>query len=341
MDSRLSLTIDVLAATVAIAVLLLGTRATMREHRQRFEERDLGVLAALTRLDHSTIFFHGYTRSGYVRDGVVHNITLREPVGRTDLDCRGRAVSRDGARIAYVVPDEVSRRCVILVRNVVTSVETPLVEVSDSQGPLAWSWDDREIVYERTHERSLGLFAVSTTDGRERLLAGLPIRSDANVPISSWELKRVDWLHNRSGLIISVDVCIPDREPGSCHGSGQVLRLSAGGDGHLLAVGWGASVSPANDRVGFVSSSTIEAIDADGSNRRRVVSVPFGCWFLPFFGREETGWSSVVWSPAGDRLIFNTVLDEEFNSNYYLVDAGRRTRRPLLKDMSIDILDWR
>ena len=69
--------------------------------------------------------------------------------------------------------------------------------------------------------------------------------------------------------------------------------------------------------------------------------VPFATWFLPFLGRETTGWSNVSWSPAGDRLIFSTVLDEEFNSNYYLVNVRSRTRRALLRNTSIDIEAWR
>jgi Tol biopolymer transport system component len=49
----------------------------------------------------------------------------------------------------------------------------------------------------------------------------------------------------------------------------------------------------------------------------------------------------VSWSPDGERLIFRTVLDEEFNSNYYLVDLQNRTRRALLRNTSIDIEEWR
>src|SRR5262245_57952667 len=105
-------------------------------------------------------------------------------------------------------------------------------------------------------------------------------------------------------------------------------------DGRVLTQGWGSAVSPAADRVGFVTDSTIETIDLDGTNRRRLVMVPFAAWFLPFFGRESTGWSNVSWSTAGDRLIFGTVLDEEFNSNYYLVNVRNGTRRALLRNTS-------
>jgi dipeptidyl aminopeptidase/acylaminoacyl peptidase len=69
--------------------------------------------------------------------------------------------------------------------------------------------------------------------------------------------------------------------------------------------------------------------------------VPFYILSIPPFIREETGWSKVVWSPQGDRFWFSTVLDEEFNSNYYLVDVRDGRRRRILKNTSIDISAWR
>jgi hypothetical protein len=40
-------------------------------------------------------------------------------------------------------------------------------------------------------------------------------------------------------------------------------------------------------------------------------------------------------------LWFSTVLDEEFNSSYYLVDLKDGKRRRVLKNTSIDIDAWR
>ena len=84
-----------------------------------------------------------------------------------------------------------------------------------------------------------------------------------------------------------------------------------------------------------------QVIDADTSRRRRITNVPFYILSIPPFVREETGWSKVVWSPQGDRFWFSTVLDEEFNSNYYLVDLREGKRRRVLKNTSIDISAWR
>jgi hypothetical protein len=69
-----------LRATSLLAVLIgAGTvilYSSSLEHRQRYEEADIAKLAALTRVDHSTIFFHGYTKSGYVRDGQFHPLVF-------------------------------------------------------------------------------------------------------------------------------------------------------------------------------------------------------------------------------------------------------------------------
>jgi Tol biopolymer transport system component len=112
-------------------------------------------------------------------------------------------------------------------------------------------------------------------------------------------------------------------------------------DSRILALGWGAAISPMRDQIAFLTSSNAQMIDADTSSKRRITSVPFYILSIPPFVREETGWSKVAWSPQGDRFWFSTVLDEEFNSNYYLVDVRDGTRRRVLKNTSIDILAWR
>jgi hypothetical protein len=112
-------------------------------------------------------------------------------------------------------------------------------------------------------------------------------------------------------------------------------------DGQLVALGGGAAVSPVRDQIAFLTSSNAQMIDVDTSSRRRITSVPFYILSIPPFLREETGWSKIVWSPQGDRFWFSTILDEEFTSNYYVVDLRDGKRRRVLKDTSIDISDWR
>jgi len=85
-----------------------------------------------------------------------------------------------------------------------------------------------------------------------------------------------------------------------------------------------------------VTKDSVSIIDALGKNRRRITSIPPATFFLPFF-KEETGWSKVVWSPSGDRLWFNTIINEEFNSDVYLVDVKSRRRPRVLKNSSLAI----
>ena len=323
--------------TALAVVLLSATVVDTREHRQRFERRDIDILAALTRADHSTIFFRGYTQSGYVRDGILQTIDLEDSRFRNSTRCEGRAVSRDGTRIAYIPPGSVEgRTCRLVIRDLASGRDTPVAEIPESWGVLAWSWGDREIAYQRKD----GLFAISVAGGRERMVCRLPPRINGALPRGSWKVRRINWSHTSPDLLLDVDICVPTGEPHTCSETGHLLRMSFD-DGRVLAEGLGSAVSPAADRVGFVTDSAIETIDLDGTNRRRLVMVPFAAWFLPFFGRETTGWSKVSWSPDGERLIFSTVLDEEFNSNYYLVDLQNRTRRALLRNTSIDIEEWR
>ena len=306
------------------------------EHRQRYEEDDIAKLATLTRVDHSTIFFHGYTKSGYVRDGQFHPLVLLDLKESRAVRCQGRATSRDGSRIAYVVPTDDRARCRILLRDLETDTDRQLVEVEESWRPLSWSCRDTEIAYQRQG----GIFAVSTTDGRERRLARLPLRVNGREPSGSWRVESIDWLHRRSELLADVVICVPTGEPGECQETGHMLLLGRD-DSRILALGRGAAISPIRDQIAFLTSSNAQTIDADTSSKRRITSVPFYILSIPPFAREETGWSKVVWSPQGDRFWFSTVLDEEFNSNYYLVDLGVGKRRRVLKNTSLDITAWR
>jgi Tol biopolymer transport system component len=112
-------------------------------------------------------------------------------------------------------------------------------------------------------------------------------------------------------------------------------------DSRLLALGLGAAVSPVRDQIAFITATDVQVIDADQSNRRRITTVPLTLLSIPPFLREEIWWSRVSWSPQGDRLWFDTVLDEELNSNYYLVDVRNGKRRRILSNTSLDAIDWR
>src|SRR6476660_5089067 len=84
-----------LALILAAPVLLSAWSTEAVEHRRRYEASDIAKLAAITRADHSTVFFHGFTASGYVRNGTVHDVVLRVVKEPLHLQCRGEAVSRD------------------------------------------------------------------------------------------------------------------------------------------------------------------------------------------------------------------------------------------------------
>jgi len=323
-------------AAFVIGVSTVGADSLSLEHRQRHEAADIAKLAALTRIDHSTIFFSGHTKSGYVHDGDFHRVALIERKEARDVLCRGRAVSRNGSRIAYVVPANDHERCTILVRDLPTDVDSPLVDIEESRGLLAWSWDDGELAY----QRRAGVFAVSMKDGGERSVAHLPLRVNGREPVGSWGLISIDWFHQRSEILVNADICVPTTSPGECKETGHILILKPD-DSRVVALGSGGAVSPLRDQIGFVTATNAEVIDADQPNRRRITSVPFMLLSIPPFAREETWWSRVVWSPQGDRFWFSTVQDEEFNSNYYLINVSDRSRRRFLVNTSLDITDWR
>jgi hypothetical protein len=235
-----------------------------------------------------------------------------------------------------VIPTHDQARCRVLLRDLKTDTDRQLVEVAESWRPLSWSWDDSEIAYQRQG----GIFAVSTRDGSERRIARLPLQVNGRQPSGTWRVESIDWFHGRSDLLAGVVICVPTGEPRECQETGHMLMLGPD-DSRILALGWGAAISPMRDQIAFLTSSSAQMMNADTSSKRRITSVPFHILSIPPFVREETGWSTVEWSPQGDRFWFSTVLDEEFNSNYYLVDLRDGKRRRVLKNTSIDILAWR
>ena len=333
-------------------LLLSAANAQVSDSERRHEESDIAKLASITRADRSTIFFHGLTRSGYVRDGNIHGIDLKRVDEPSHLQCHHpEAISRDGTRIAYVTAADDERGCHIVIRDLRSGGDRMLADTEVSGSILSWSWDDKEIAYEggRTlnplKKEYVGLgavVAVSIADGRQRTVARLPLRINGGKPRGEiGNLASVDWLHHRSELVVDVGMCVPIRDPspGTCRGEVDTLLLSSE-DSRLLAVGGESTVSPAADLIAFVAKNGLWVIDPDGSDRRRITRVPPVAFFLPFF-KEETGWSKVVWSPSGDRLWFNTVIGEEFFNNYYLVDLKSRKRRQVLKNSLLGITAWR
>ena len=189
--------------------------------QQRQHAAAIAKLAAITRPDHSTLFFRitGFQISGYVRDGTVHMLALDRTKSSSHFRCVGEAISRDGSRLAYVNATEDGQRCRIVVLDIETKREKVLAEIDSVQtghSVLRWSWDDTEIV---CHELR-GIFAISVKDGSRRRLARLPFRGD------SWTWNDVvvhslDWLHDRSELVADASACVPV--------NGASLRVQASG----------------------------------------------------------------------------------------------------------------
>jgi hypothetical protein len=343
--------VSTLRLMLTAQLLFSVAHAQVSDSERRHEESDIAKLAAITRADHSSIFFHGLTKSGYVRDGNIHIVALKRVDERSHLHCGGDAASREGTRIAYVTETDDAKSCHIVVRDLKSEEDRELTNTEVSRGILSWSWDDKEIAYEggrklnalkQENEEPGAVVAVSLADGRQRTISRLPLRINKGKPPGEiGNLLSLDWLHQRPELVAEVDICVPIRDPwpGTCQGEVDILLLSSD-DNRVLAVGRGAAVSPAGDHIGFVTKDGVWVIDADGSNRRRIASIPPAAFFLPFF-KEETGWSEVVWSPSGDRLWFNTIIGEEFFNNYYLVDLKSGKRRQVLKNSLLGITAWR
>ena len=99
-----------------------------------------------------------------------------------------------------------------------------------------------------------------------------------------------------------------------------------------------AAISPSGTHIAYVAHGTLWISDVDGSNRYAVTSVPH-LLFLPF--NKGTPWNQIVWSPAEDRLWFDTVVDEGGNTNLYLVDIRSGEKRRILKHTFITVAAWR
>ena len=138
--------------------------------------------------------------------------------------------------------------------------------------------------------------------------------------------------------MVDASICVSTGEPGTCRHENHTLMMSAGSDSRLVAVGKSPSVSPAWDLIALASRSHVEVINADGSNRRRLTRIP-ALFDLALF-REWAG-PTMLWSPGGDRLLFGTVIDEESNGNYYLVEIESGRRQRVLTNTSIDVTAWR
>ena len=304
---------------------------------QRRDRADIAKVAAITRVDHSTIFFciTGIQTSGYVRDNVVQMLAL-ERTRSSRFRCVGEAVSRDGTRLAYVNATEIGLHCRVVVLDIATHRERVLTEIDPvhaRHSVLRWSWDDTEIVSQELR----AIFAISTRDGRKRQLASLPLRSDSG----TWQdlvVHSLDWLHGRPELVADASACVPNRGGPDCQYKHHVMLIT-GDRGHPIAIGRGAAVSPGGDRIAFVTNSSIEIIDADGTNRQQVASVPR----LPLFPwvREDTELTSVIWSRDGDQVWFDAAGAGLNSSTLYLVNLKHGTRRRVVGDGYVEIVAWR
>jgi len=256
---------------------------------------------------------------------------VKEPL---HLRCRGEAVSRDGTRIAYVIVADDAKRCEIVVRDLKTDKETTLAYLVESYRMLAWSWNDAEIAY----QGPAGIVVMSTADGQERVVIRPPFRINGIRISGGYFLESVDWLHDGPELVVDANICVPTGEPGACRHENHTLLVFPNGDSRLVALGKSPTVSPAADVIALASNSHVEIINADGSNRRRLTRIP-ALFNLAFF-REWVG-PNTMWSPGGDRLLFGTVIDEESNGNYYLVEIESGRRQRVLTNTSIDVTAWR
>jgi len=194
------------------------------------EESDIAKLAAIPRADHSAMFFRGLSKSGYVRNGSIHIVALKRVQAPSPMQCLGEAVSRDGMRIAYFTTAEDASHCRIVLHDLRTGEDRGLLDTEPSHNLISWSWDDTEILYKIAN----GIVAVSTKDGRQRVLGRLPLRINRKTPTEPWVLLSIDWLHQRPELVVDANICVPTGEPGTCGEQHQTLLFSSS-DSHVLA----------------------------------------------------------------------------------------------------------
>jgi hypothetical protein len=320
---------------VFIVFLTSATFAQVSDSYRHQEQADVAMLAAITKVDHSTIFFDGLTQSGYVRDGRFYELDIQCGWPHEESHCVGPAVSHDGSRVAYGTFQKNDGKVTLLIRDLTAGKERSLGELAEyERGAMSWSWDDTEIAYQGKH----GIFAISVADGKQRLLGRLPLRIDGQVPTEGWDIRSLNWLHGRPELVLDTEICNPTKEKGTCIEQGESLLFSSD-DSHVLLMGKKGAVSPVANIVAAGSTDAIEEVDSNGSNRRIITKVPVALWILPFL--KEELWNQIVWSPTGDRLWFSTIIDEGGNANVYLVDVKSGKRKRILKKTLITITAWR
>jgi hypothetical protein len=316
-------------------LLFSGAHGQISESTRRQESSDIAKLAGITRTDHSTIFFNGLTDFGYVRNGEIHSVVLDHGTRRSDSSYGlASAVSRDGSRLAYVAVVDHANHCQIVLRNIKTGDDKILAATEECPRVLSWSWDDSEIAY----QAAKGVVAVSVADTTQRIVGALPLRINGKVPTDGWRLLAIDWLHHRPELVLDAETCVPTREPGTCVTQRQTLLFSSD-DTRVLELGACAAVSPTDDRISYIADNKVMVVEADGSHRRAVTSIPSTSLLLPFI--KEEAWSQIIWAPSGDRLWFDTIIDEGGNANIYLVDIKSGQRQRVLKHSTVAITAWR
>lgn len=321
-----------LALTISVAAFFADEPVSQSERSR--ELADLAKLAAMTRTDHFVIFFASLVGQGYVSDGNVALFTADPDDLYSGSDCYGSAISKDGSRIAFARPSIRSRACRIELQDLRTGEERTLTEADLRGVHLTWAWDDSQILFVAKE----GIVAVSIADGTKRVLGRLPLRVGGKLPTEGWQLFSVDWLHHRPELVLDAGICTPTGEAGECENQRKVV-LWLSGDSRVLDSGACAAVSPTDDSIAFVAKDGVVVMKADGTDRRIVTPVPSTAFFLPFI--KEDPWTSIVWSPDGQRLWFNTIIDEGGRMNVYLVDVRRGRRKRVLTHSMVRIIAWR
>jgi len=298
------------------------------------ELADVAKLAAITHADQSTIFFTGLIGAGYARNGKISMLARFSGDFYARHECYGSAVSQDGTRLVYAAPSTIPPDCRLTLQDLETGQEKELTETGPRPAPMSWSWDDSRILYQSAN----GVLAVSVVDRGKQVLGPLPLHIRGNLPFEGWQLFSVEWFHQRPELMLDAELCVPAGKPGGCIVRRYVLILSTEGS-RLLDAGACASVSPKRDSVAYVANDGVVVMNADGTDRRTVTPLPSTVFFLPFF--KEEPWTSIVWAPDGQRLWFNTIIDEGGRTNAYLVDVKKGQRNRILRHSMIIVTAWR
>src|SRR5437763_7084528 len=134
----------------ALGVLLLSCAGGASDDGvKKREAAALEKLAAITAVDHSTIFLSGPNNLWYLREGRVKEIELEKSIPGSD--CSGVGASHDGLRIIYAASAETKDVCRILVREISSGNDKSVVVIKAPVNILAWSWDDQGVLYSGAH----------------------------------------------------------------------------------------------------------------------------------------------------------------------------------------------